>query len=310
MSMQPLVSIVINNYNYGRFLRDAIDSALDQSYPNTEVIVVDDGSTDDSRQIIASYGPRIIPRLKENGGQASAFNAGFTASRGEWICFLDSDDLFAPVKAQAIVENANLFPEAALIAHALQHCDGDGAPMKFGRFSFPSVRLVDDRARARRGKLSVTLPATSGLALRRDLAKQVFPMPEDITITADNYVKLAALGLAKVLFLPEGLATQRLHGQNAYTRVDDSEAMTILEASLNIRIACRLRERFPYLRRLAWKQTGRAVGSLLSSGTPQARQALRNVRRDCRLLEFTPSCLVWFAGAFLRSWIGRPVRLG
>ncbi len=75
---KPLVSILINNYNYGRFLSKAIDSALNQEYQNIEVIVVDDGSTDDSRKIIESYGERIKPVLKENGGQASAFNAGFS----------------------------------------------------------------------------------------------------------------------------------------------------------------------------------------------------------------------------------------
>src|SRR5436853_3004216 len=85
MNTTQRVSIIINNYNYGRFLRDAIDSALGQGYPNTEVVVVDDGSSDDSRDIIASYGNRIIPVLKVNGGQASAFNAGFEASGGDVI---------------------------------------------------------------------------------------------------------------------------------------------------------------------------------------------------------------------------------
>ncbi len=82
---KPLASILINNYNYGRFLHEAIDSALSQTYPHTEVIVVDDGSTDNSREIIASYEDQIIPVLKENGGQASALNAGFAASRGEIV---------------------------------------------------------------------------------------------------------------------------------------------------------------------------------------------------------------------------------
>jgi glycosyltransferase involved in cell wall biosynthesis len=63
------VSIIINNYNYGSFLKDAIESSLNQTYPDTEVIVVDDGSTDNSRQIISSYEGLIIPVLKQNGGQ-------------------------------------------------------------------------------------------------------------------------------------------------------------------------------------------------------------------------------------------------
>ena len=72
----PLVSIIINNYNYGNFLPIAISSALKQTYSNVEVVVVDDGSTDNSREVVAGYGDHIVPILKENGGQASAFNSG------------------------------------------------------------------------------------------------------------------------------------------------------------------------------------------------------------------------------------------
>ena len=93
-SVKPLVSIVISNYNYGRYLRAAIDSALAQTYPPIEVVVVDDGSTDDSREVIESYGARILPVFKSNGGQGSAINAGFAASRGEIVMFLDADDEF------------------------------------------------------------------------------------------------------------------------------------------------------------------------------------------------------------------------
>ena len=79
----PCVSIIINNYNYGRFLHSAIDSAIKQIYAHTELIVVDDGSTDDSRDIISSYGSKITPVFKPNGGQASALNAGFAVCRGD-----------------------------------------------------------------------------------------------------------------------------------------------------------------------------------------------------------------------------------
>ncbi|HMX28215.1 MAG TPA: glycosyltransferase family A protein, partial [Blastocatellia bacterium] len=114
MSESLLASIIVSSYNYGRFLNEAIDSALGQTYANTEVIVVDDGSTDDSRQIIAAYDDRILPVLKDNGGQASAFNAGFAASRGQVVFFLDSDDVLLPTA----VENAVAFFDDSGVAKA------------------------------------------------------------------------------------------------------------------------------------------------------------------------------------------------
>src|SRR4030043_1501176 len=102
----PLASIIITCYNYEKLLPRAIDSALQQTYPKKEIIVVDDGSTDNSRHIINSYGDRIIPVFKENGGLNSATNAGFFASHGEIIFFLDADDIFSPHKGE---QRANFF---------------------------------------------------------------------------------------------------------------------------------------------------------------------------------------------------------
>src|SRR5437879_9367021 len=104
MTNARLASIIINNYNYRRFLREAVDSALNQTYRNTEVIVVDDGSTDGSPEIIASYGDRIVPVLKKNGGQNSALNAGFSLSRGDVILLLDSDAVLLPTAIAAALE--------------------------------------------------------------------------------------------------------------------------------------------------------------------------------------------------------------
>src|SRR5687767_10569881 len=103
MSGEALVSIIINNYNYGRYVAEAIDSALAQTYPWTQVIVVDDGSSDDSRLVIARYGDHVGTILKENGGQASACNAGFDVSQGEIICFLDADDTLFPAAVERAV---------------------------------------------------------------------------------------------------------------------------------------------------------------------------------------------------------------
>src|SRR5687767_8093344 len=94
---RPLrASVIITNYNYGRYLNAAIDSALSQTYTPCEVVVVDDGSTDGSAELVAAYRDRVVPVFTEHGGQAAAFNAGFAASCGDVVCFLDADDVLLP----------------------------------------------------------------------------------------------------------------------------------------------------------------------------------------------------------------------
>src|SRR5262249_54098783 len=87
----PHVSIIINKFNYARYVPQSIESALSQTYPHVEVLVVDDVSTDDSRSVIARYAGRVAPVLRDkNGGQGAAVNAGFHASRGDIVFFLDA----------------------------------------------------------------------------------------------------------------------------------------------------------------------------------------------------------------------------
>jgi len=93
---KPLVSIIISSYNYARFLPQAVESALGQTYSRTEVIIVDDGSTDGSSEVMRQYSGQALLIDKPNGGQASAFNTGFGRSRGEVVIFLDSDDSLYP----------------------------------------------------------------------------------------------------------------------------------------------------------------------------------------------------------------------
>jgi glycosyltransferase involved in cell wall biosynthesis len=104
----PLVSVVIPSYNSGRFLRQAIDSALAQTYPHVEVIVVDDGSTDDTPEIIRSYSGRVHGVTQANAGLAAARNSGIRAGRGAHFAFLDADDWWAPAFAARMVEALRL----------------------------------------------------------------------------------------------------------------------------------------------------------------------------------------------------------
>src|SRR5687768_10494646 len=100
----PLVSIVVLNYNYARFLPRSVSSVLGQDYPNKEIIIVDDASTDHSAEVIAGFEGAVIPVLQaENKGQGAAMNAGFKASKGELVFFLDADDHLYPHAVSKVV---------------------------------------------------------------------------------------------------------------------------------------------------------------------------------------------------------------
>jgi glycosyltransferase involved in cell wall biosynthesis len=217
---QPFVSILIDNYNYGRFLGEAIDSALNQSYPYIEVIVVDDGSTDNSREIIAGYGDRIIPVLKENGGLASAFNAGFAASRGDIICFLDSDDIFLPEKVTEVVLAFASAPDIGWCFHRLRNVDMDSGTVLAISPGIPSA-VYDLRSilkKRKRARMPIPDPATSGLCFARWLLQKILPMPEakDIALN-ETYLRCMALALSKGFFLDRQLTDRRIHGNNRFS---------------------------------------------------------------------------------------------
>jgi glycosyltransferase involved in cell wall biosynthesis len=112
----PLVTVVIPTYNYAHFVTEAVDSALAQTYPAVEVIVVDDGSTDDTRAVLSRYGDRIRYIYQENGGLSAARNTGIRAAAGELVTFLDSDDAFHPRKVELHVRYMLAHPEVALLA--------------------------------------------------------------------------------------------------------------------------------------------------------------------------------------------------
>jgi len=100
MKNLPLITVIVVNYNYGRYLGECIDSVFAQTYPNIEIIVVDDGSTDNSLGVLQRYGERVLIIQQENRGVSAARNVGLFKSRGQWIAFLDSDDVWQPEKLQ------------------------------------------------------------------------------------------------------------------------------------------------------------------------------------------------------------------
>ena len=216
-----MVSIIINNYNYGRFLDSAIESAVAQAYSPKEIVVVDDGSTDNSRDVIGTYGERVRAVFQKNSGQATAFNAGVKASRGQILCFLDSDDWFGAGKIGCIVEafsRCGLNSTPMLVHHRLQMVDAVGSNLDgqlIGNLHESPLNLY---AYAKRYKaIPYKAAPTSGLSLNRALADRLFPLPEKgIRTMADDFVVKGASLVGELHCLDEVLGFYRLHGGNLW----------------------------------------------------------------------------------------------
>jgi glycosyltransferase involved in cell wall biosynthesis len=205
MTKPPAVSIIVNNYNYGRFVGEAIESALAQTYPNVEVIVVDDGSTDNSREVIGCYEGRIIPVLKANGGQGSACNAGFAISTGDLVMFLDSDDLLEPNAIETVVREWR--DDFNRMYFLLQVIGADGKPQggTVGGVTGPSPMLGP----------FISGSACSGNVFSRRALEKVMPMPEgDWRIAADCYVIGTTSLFGEAKLLGRSLGKYRIHGDN------------------------------------------------------------------------------------------------
>lgn len=121
-----LVSAIIPTYNRAALVGRAIESALRQSYPDVEIIVVDDGSTDETPEVVASFGPAVRYLRQRNAGVAAARNHGFRESRGEYVALLDSDDAWLPWKIDAQVRILQRFPEVGMVWTDMTAVDDKG----------------------------------------------------------------------------------------------------------------------------------------------------------------------------------------
>jgi hypothetical protein len=210
---KPTVSIVITNYNYADYCGQAIESALAQTYAPVEVIVVDDGSTDGSRSVIAPFeeASRIKAVWRPNGGQAAAMNSGFAASRGEIVMFLDADDVLEPRAAERVV--ASWSPDLSRVQFPLALIDRAGRPRGLHPFSH-HLEAGDLHWKLVVGS-SFWFAPTSGNAFARTALAPIFPIPEETwRLCADVYAVGLSAAYGPVRTLPEPLARYRVHGRN------------------------------------------------------------------------------------------------
>jgi glycosyltransferase involved in cell wall biosynthesis len=210
---EPSVSVIIDTFNYGCFIEQAIDSVLSQDFPadRREVLVVDDGSSDNTAERVKKYGSQIQYFQKQNGGQASAFNFGFARARGEVLCFLDADDYWLPGKLRKVADAFQSDP-AGMVYHdyELSNPNAQGVPT--------NLDLISGQVPADFGSLMrYRVFPTSCLAFRRSALERLLPMPEAINLQADAYLALLVIFVAPILALPEKLTVYRIHGDNLYS---------------------------------------------------------------------------------------------
>jgi glycosyltransferase involved in cell wall biosynthesis len=295
----PAITVLIDTYNYERFVEAAIDSVLAQDFPSeqVEILVVDDGSTDNTRERVKKYGGRVRYLWKENGGQASALNLGFAEARGEIVATLDADDYFLPGKLRRVAAEFEKHRDAGMVYHARLNLTESTGALSEPEFIATSGFLGRDEE----SLLRYELYPTSCLAFRRDTVRRLLPISESLRIQADGHLVLLMPLIAPVVAVAERLSVYRLHGRNLFFL--DERTAPVDERRKWIASFRRVIDEGA-----AWAD--RRSGELRAAGVKFERYFER-FWLDLRVREFEmeqPSRWEWFQFLLRRNWVRRPVQ--
>jgi glycosyltransferase involved in cell wall biosynthesis len=221
---RPFLSVLVDTYNHEKFIAQAIVSVLEQDFPmkEVEILVVDDGSTDRTSEVLKKFEPRIRNLCKNNGGQASAFNLGIPECQGELVAFLDGDDWWAPNKLTLLSEAFQANPGVGLIGSSITEVLADGMERSELVRDSPRFR-IDSLPGARTFRMRKSFLGTSRMAYRADLLRRIGPVPELLEIEADEFLFTLGSLFSEVLILREPLTFYRLHGQNLFQISDGNK---------------------------------------------------------------------------------------
>ncbi|MBL8927055.1 MAG: glycosyltransferase [Pseudonocardia sp.] len=221
--MQRL-SIVVPNYNYGSFVGEAVASALAVDWPKVEVIVVDDGSTDDSLDVLRAFGDKITLITQENSGPRVACNRGFRRSTGDVVIFLDSDDVLEPAIAKEVAQVWHR--GVSKVQVQMRRIDRRGR--SFGRV-FPVYRRTPTPEQIRHWMTTTSAyptPPGSGNIYSRRFLDVLFPLDGRCGDATDSACLAAAPYLGDVVTIPRALVRYRVHGNNRSHLLADTRRFT------------------------------------------------------------------------------------
>lgn len=204
----PCVSVIIPSYNHARYLRECLESVLSQDHPRLEVIVIDDGSTDESLEILHSYGARIRLLQQRGGRQARARNLGLSAATGELVAFLDSDDRYLPGRISAAVSAFQANPEVGVVWADYREIGSDGRVLR-------EARWTASQSDFRRELIAGNPICNATVTLRRPVLDEIGGFDERVPRVCDGaaWYQIAARG-HRFLHLDQLVLDYRLHGSN------------------------------------------------------------------------------------------------
>ena len=283
MNQSPAVSVVIATFNRGEYLPATIDSVLNQSFKDFELIVVDDGSTDNTQAVLERYGSRLKCFYQSNGGASSARNLGARHARASWVAFQDSDDLSLPNHLASLFGYVSKFPASGMVFANGNY--SSGAAQSRGKQTI--IPPAKSRQLAHRGVRLVDLFEKSILRLQAALiSKQAYDRlgghDESLRICMDLDLGLRMLMTFPVAYLDEELFSYRIHAGN----IGRNEELRLTE---NIRVIEKLIREYPeareligknlLARRLAYRYYRLAKGRWRQNRREAARQAIEQATR-------------------------------
>jgi len=204
---QDLLSVIIPTYNNADYIGETIDSVLAQTYPAVEIIVVNDGGTDHTPEVVRAYGDKVRYFEKPNGGVASARNLGLREARGEYVAFLDSDDLWLPTLAEEEIARLREDPEVGMACCLMENINASGARTGMVKPKvFPGKTVEELIAKGS------ALPST--FIMRRELLDRIGGFDEELIIFEDLDLALRIAEVSRIVILEKILALYRLHPHN------------------------------------------------------------------------------------------------
>ena len=274
----PRVSVIIPTYNRGELLCLAIDSVLKQSYRDYEVIVVDDGSTDDTANLVRPYLDRITYIVQRNGGVAAARNNGIGAARGEFLAFLDSDDLWRPEKLETQVRFADANPQYGLIATEISSFNQRGrvpARTKSTMYAIKNGMVVEDL-------LFANWIQTSTVLVRRACLEHTGIFDESVGQFGEDWLLwMHVASRFPIYFMPEPLVEYRVHEENLTSHQPEAQFDSLMRILDKLRSVPQFKKK-PELIRIAEYRIalGRGRGDV---SVRAYDRAIPKLRRACRL---------------------------